>query len=90
VTVRGMNTEQVRSFGTHLQNSTVSEFEGVLNTINQHVQNLDWRGTDADQFKTTEFQHVHQLFNQFRTGLQEMAQTAIRNADAQEQTSHQS
>jgi len=87
--IKGMNTDQVRGFGNSLQNQTLDQFQSMMNSINQQVQNLDWRGSDADQFKGTEMQRVQQLFTTFRNGLQEMAHTAVKNAEAQDATTGQ-
>ena len=87
--VKGMNIDQVRTFGNGLQNNTVEQLQTLMNNIASQVQGLDWHGSDADDFKHNRLPAVQQQFANLRAAMQELASTALRNADAQEQTTAQ-
>jgi len=87
--VKGMNVEQVRNFASTIQNSTLDQLQQLMNSLAHKVQALDWQGQDADDFKYNRLPNLQQQFGTLRAALQELAQTASRNADAQEQTTAQ-
>ena len=85
--IKGMDVEQVRSFGMNLQNNVKSNLDQLIQQVGTQVQGLAWEGPDALTFKGDRWQAVVNLANQLSQQLVELGQTAVTNANAQESTS---
>lgn len=85
--IKGMDVDQVRSFGTNLQNNIKSQLEQLIQQVGSQVQGLTWEGPDSVQFKGDRWQQVVNLANQLGAQIGELGQTAVANANAQESTS---
>ncbi|MGY1812873.1 hypothetical protein [Blastococcus sp. SYSU D00820] len=82
----GMNIDEVRSLGTQLQTqadairTAVAQLEGAIN-------NATWVGPDATTFKTAWWPEKRTLLQQAAEQLHGFGQSAINNANEQEQVS---
>jgi hypothetical protein len=83
----GADVEQLRQLGSKLQNGA-NEIESQRNTLTSFLDQVDWRGPDADKFKEQwRGEHTTRL-NQVAEALKEAGNRAKQNADQQSQTSH--
>jgi len=82
----GMNVEEVRQLASQMTQRS-SEIRSLMNQLTSALQNTQWVGPDHDRF-LNEWQstYVAQL-NQVANGLEEAANLATANANAQEQAS---
>lgn len=86
--VWGLDVEQVRNLSGQL-NQKASDIEGILSTLTSSLDNTQWQGPDANQFRSDwSGQHTSSL-RQVIQALRDAAQRASQNAAAQEQVSQQ-
>jgi hypothetical protein len=82
----GADIEQLKTLGTKLQAGS-SEIEKQKNTLTRVLEGTDWKGPDADKFRSEwSGQHVTALAK-VANALQEAGQQATRNANEQQQAS---
>ncbi len=82
----GMDVEQVRSLANQL-GQKAQTIDEVISSITSTLANTEWRGQDADQFRSDwEGNLTTQLRNVAQT-LRDTEQRANNNATEQEQTS---
>jgi len=82
----GMNVEEVRQLGQHLQASK-GTIENLIREIEGKVNGAGWQGPDATRFKTEWWpQHRTQL-NKIADDLHGFGQSALNNAQEQENVS---
>ena len=84
---KGMDVEQVRSFGNNLRTAVLEQIKGIQSKAQGDINALDWKGPDADQFRGDRLAQLNQAFGQVIAKIEELASTAINNANAQDQTS---
>lgn len=84
--VWGQDVEQVRRLSSQLNNEA-SSIRTIVSTLTSTLAQTEWTGPDADRFRNDwQSQHVPNL-NRVIEALQETAQAASANAQAQESTS---
>ena len=81
---KGMDTDQVRTFGNNLQNNLRGQVESLLQQITSTTQGLNWIGPDADRFKGERLGELTSKFQQLMTSMQDIGLIAVRNADEQD------
>lgn len=82
----GQDVEQVRQLAAQL-NSKAGDIQTVISQLSSAVNSVEWRGSDAERFKSDwQGQHVPQL-KQIVSALQEASQRATQNAAEQQQAS---
>lgn len=82
----GQDIEQVRQLAAQL-NSKAGDIQNVISQLTSAVNSVEWRGPDAERFKSDwQGQHVPQL-KQIVSALQNASQQANRNASEQQQAS---
>ena len=84
---KGMDVEQVRSFGTQTCGGVREQLGTLKGTIGNGIQGLQWEGQDAATFKSDRLGEVTRLIDQLMNGIEDFGQTAARNADAQQAVS---
>lgn len=82
----GMNVEEVKALGAQLQQSA-QQIRDLVAQLNGAVGNATWMGPDATTFKGTWWPEQQGHLNAAAEGLHGFGQSAINNANAQEQTS---
>ena len=84
----GADVQQLRDLGKQLQ-SGATDIETQKSKLNQLLNTTDWKGPDADKFRGEwDSNHMTQL-TRVAEALKEAGQKAGKNADQQDQTSHQ-
>lgn len=82
----GADIEQVNQLSSQL-NQKASEIQNVISQLSSAISSVDWRGPDADRFRSDwQGQHVAQL-KQVVSALQAASQNARRNAQEQQTAS---
>lgn len=82
----GQDIEQVKQLAAQL-NSKAGDIQNVISQLTSKVNSVEWRGPDAERFKSDwQGQHVPQL-KQIVTALQTASQKASKNASEQQQAS---
>jgi uncharacterized protein YukE len=82
----GADVEQLRQLGGKLEHGA-SEIESQRNKLTNFLDQVDWRGPDADKFKDQwRGEHTSKL-NQVAEALREAGNRAKQNADQQTQAS---
>lgn len=82
----GQDIEQVKQLAAQL-NSKASDIQNVISQLTSAVNSVEWRGPDAERFKSDwQGQHVPQL-KQIVSALQTASQKASKNAAEQQQAS---
>lgn len=85
--VWGLDVQQVRTLSTQL-NQKASDIDSILSTLTNALNNTQWEGPDAQQFRSDwSGQHTSSL-RQVAQALRDAAAKAQQNASAQEQTSN--
>lgn len=84
---KGMDVEQVLNFGNQLKGQYVEQLNSLKSQIQNAINGLNWTGPDAEQFKGERNQSLGTAFEQLRIKIDELGQTAITNANAQDTTS---
>jgi Proteins of 100 residues with WXG len=84
----GADVQQLKDLGSKLQ-AGASEIETQKSNLNKALHSTDWKGPDADKFRSEwDSNHMTQL-SKVADALKEAGQKARQNADQQDQTSHQ-
>lgn len=83
---QGMDVAQVQHLARDLS-EVASEVKRIKAELSQEVQDLEWWGDDAAQFRASWESEVGSAFDTVNSLLMELSETAARNAKAQEQTS---
>jgi hypothetical protein len=82
----GADTTQLKDLGSKLQ-AGAAEIEKQKNMLARALQNTEWRGPDADQFRSAwETQHANAL-TRVAQALEEAGRHAVQNASQQEEAS---
>jgi uncharacterized protein YukE len=82
----GADIAQLKNLGSKLQAGS-TEIENQRNTLNKVLEGTDWKGPDADKFRS-EWQGQHMTaLNKVAQALQEAGKKATQNASEQEQAS---
>ncbi|HEY8701981.1 MAG TPA: hypothetical protein VIM08_13655 [Arthrobacter sp.] len=82
----GADVQQLKDLGSKLQ-AGASEIENQKSALNKALHSTDWKGPDADKFRTDwDSNHMTQL-SRVADALKEASQKAKQNADQQDQTS---
>ncbi len=82
----GADTTQLKDLGSKLQ-AGAAEIEKQKNMLARVLQNTEWRGPDADQFRSAwETQHANAL-TRVAQALEEAGRHAVQNASQQEEAS---
>ena len=82
----GADVEALRNLGNRLNNGA-SEIQNQKNQLNNQLRGVEWRGQDADQFRSQwDTEHLPALERVARA-LEEAGKQATRNAQQQEDTS---
>ena len=82
----GADIEQLKTLGTKLQAGS-SEIEKQKSTLTKVLEGTEWRGPDAEKFRSEwNGQHAAALAK-VANALQEAGQQATRNANEQQQAS---
>ena len=82
----GADIEQLKTLGTKLQAGS-SEIEKQKNTLTRVLEGTDWKGPDADKFRSEwNGQHAAALAK-VAQALEEAGKQASRNATQQEEAS---
>ncbi|MBB6405470.1 WXG100 family type VII secretion target [Arthrobacter sp. AZCC_0090] len=82
----GADIAQLKNLGSKLQAGS-TEIENQRNTLNKVLAGTDWKGPDADKFRS-EWQGQHMTaLNKVAQALQEAGKKATQNASEQEQAS---
>ncbi len=82
----GADVEQLRTLGTKLK-AGASEIEQQKNNLNKVLNSTDWKGPDADAFRSEwTGQHMTQL-SKVAEALKEAGTKATKNANEQDQAS---
>ncbi|SEQ52215.1 MULTISPECIES: WXG100 family type VII secretion target [Micrococcaceae] len=82
----GADVEQLRQLGGKLEHGA-SEIESQRNKLTNFLDQVDWRGPDADKFKDQwRGEHTSKL-NQVAEALREAGNRAKQNAEQQTQAS---
>ena len=82
----GADVEQLRQLGGKLEHGA-SEIESQRNKLTNFLDQVDWRGPDADKFKDQwRGEHTSKL-NQVAEALREAGNRATQNAEQQTQAS---
>lgn len=84
---KGMDVEQVRSFGTQTCGGVREQLGTLKGNLTNGVQGLQWEGQDAATFKSDRLGEATRLLDQLMTALEEFGRTAVQNADAQQAVS---
>ncbi|WP_072804067.1 WXG100 family type VII secretion target [Rhodococcoides yunnanense] len=85
----GQDIEQVQQLSRELNNKA-NEIQGVLTRLTSQLNGVQWKGPDADRFRS-EWQGTHTAqLKAVVNALQQASQTASRNAQQQQQTSSSS
>jgi hypothetical protein len=82
----GADVEQLRTLGSKLQNGA-SEIESHRSNLTTLLNNTEWRGPDADQFKNKWNGEHTTMLKQVVEALNEAGTRAKQNADQQFQAS---
>ena len=82
----GMDIEGVRALAQQF-GEKAQTVEDVISTISGQVQSVDWKGTDADQFKSEWEGTLSSQLRNVADALRQAQTTANNNADEQEQAS---
>ncbi|RAX17554.1 hypothetical protein DC347_06330 [Pseudarthrobacter sp. AG30] len=83
----GADVEQLRQLGSKLQ-AGASEIETQKSTLTKLLHGTDWKGPDADKFKS-EWDGQHStLLTKVAEALKEAGSKAKRNAEQQSQASN--
>ncbi len=84
---KGMDVDQVRSFGSQTCSSIREQLSGMKGTVTNAVQSLQWEGPDAATFKNDRLADVTRIIEQLMTAVEDYGRTAVQNADAQQAVS---
>jgi uncharacterized protein YukE len=83
----GMNVAEVKALGAQLQ-KMAGQIEGILSALNGKVNSTTWVGPDATKFKQQWWpQHMNSL-KKVKDDLHGFGQSAINNANEQEQVAN--
>jgi uncharacterized protein YukE len=82
----GMNVEEVRGLGHQLQTQS-SHIQELVGQLDSAINAATWMGSDADQFKGQWWPEHRQHLLQAAEGLNGFGQSALNNAQAQEDAS---
>jgi hypothetical protein len=82
----GANTEQLRNLGTKLQAGS-SEIEKQSNVLTKMLEGTDWKGPDADKFRSDWRSNHATALAKVAQALEEAGKQASRNAQQQEDAS---
>lgn len=83
--IYGADIAQLNQLASQLS-SKASDLQNVVKTLSSTVQSVEWKGPDADKFRSDWTGHVSQL-NKIVSDLQAASQSAKKNAQQQEQAS---
>ena len=84
----GADVQQLKDLGGKLQ-AGATEIENQKSNLDKVLHSTDWKGPDADKFRGDwDSNHMTQL-SRVAEALKEAGQKAGKNADQQDQTSHQ-
>lgn len=81
---QGMDVQQVRNAASDTE-SQAAELEKLISSLDSECQKVDWRGEDADKFKTQDWPGCKDQATQLVKTLREIAATLEDNAQAQAQ-----
>lgn len=84
----GMDVIEVRNLAKQF-NAKADEITGIKNFIESQISSTTWVGTDRDTFKSDWDSRLRPSLERVVDELQKAAQTAIKNAEMQENTSRQ-
>ena len=82
----GMNIGEVRDLGYKLK-AMQDEIQGIINRLNAEVNSTTWVGPDATEFKGTWWPEHSKRLRQMGVDLDGFGQSALNNAQAQEDAS---
>lgn len=85
----GMDIEQIRSVGAQLKGQA-GQIEGVISAIEGLISQAigNWTGNDANQFQDWWNSQHRPALQAAREAIEGLGQSALNNADAQEQVSN--
>jgi hypothetical protein len=84
----GADVQGLKDLGSKLQHGA-TEIETQKSNLNKMLHTVDWKGPDADKFRSEwDSNHMTQL-TKVAEALKDAGQKARQNAEAQDQTSHQ-
>ena len=84
---KGMDVEQVRSFGSQTCGGVKDQLSTLKGAVTNGAQSLQWEGPDAATFKNDRLSDVTRLIDQLVTKIDELGQLAVNNAEAQQTVS---
>ncbi|MDO9396394.1 MAG: WXG100 family type VII secretion target [Herbiconiux sp.] len=85
--VWGLDVEQVRGLSKQL-NTQSQQVQQILTTLTSALQNVQWTGPDAEQFRNDWSTTHTAALKQVITALEDASQKASKNASDQESTSN--
>ncbi|MEE1649517.1 WXG100 family type VII secretion target [Brachybacterium sp. J144] len=83
---KGMNVEEVRRMATQLREAA-EEITRIEQELTSGLEGVDWTGPDADRFRGQWSGEMVPALQQIMTAVDELGDTADRNASEQESTS---
>lgn len=83
---KGMNVEEVRRMATQLREAA-EEITRIEQELTSGLEGVDWTGPDADRFRGQWSGEMVPALQQIMTAVDELGDTADRNAAEQESTS---
>ena len=81
--LKGMDVEQVQEFGQIVRNDLAVRVDDLRTQLQHRAQSLNWEGPDAQEFIGNRVAGVVNQLGQLRTQLEEYADLAVKNAQAQ-------
>ncbi len=83
----GMNIDEVRALGEQLRNAS-TELNRILQLVQTKLGSTSWLGPDSSRFKNECWPNHRQRLQRITTDLNEFGQSALNNANEQEQASN--
>lgn len=83
---KGMNVEEVRRMSVQLREAS-EEIARIEQELTSGLEGVDWTGPDADRFRGQWSGEMIPALQQIMTSVQELGDTADRNAAEQDGTS---
>ncbi|MEE1616821.1 WXG100 family type VII secretion target [Brachybacterium sp. J153] len=83
---KGMNVEEVRRMATQLREAA-EEITRIEQELTSGLEGVDWTGPDADRFRGQWSGEMVPALQQIMTAVDELGDTADRNASDQESIS---
>lgn len=84
--VKGMNVEEVKRMSGQLRDAA-EEITRIEQELTRGLEDVDWTGPDADRFRGQWAAEMVPALQQIMTAVNELGDTADRNAAEQEATS---